>query len=84
MSRYSLSKRNGIPWATLSDICSVKTNLTWCNAQMLQKLATTFTMTIEEVLTLTAEAEQRQEDGKTQERSYRCYSTKESNIPITY
>jgi len=35
MSRYSLSKRSGIPWATLSDICSGKTSLTRCNAQTL-------------------------------------------------
>ena len=70
MSRYSLTKRSGIPWATLSDICSGKTSLTRCNAQTLQKLATAFTMTIEEALTLTAESEQHQEDGKPQDRSY--------------
>lgn len=70
MSRYSLSKRSGIPWATLSDICSGKTSLTRCNAQTLQKLATAFTMTIEEVLTLTEESKQHQEDGKPQDRSY--------------
>lgn len=35
-----------------------------------QKLATAFTMTIEEVLTLTEESKQHQEDGKSQDRSY--------------
>ncbi|MEG2783722.1 MAG: helix-turn-helix transcriptional regulator, partial [Lachnospiraceae bacterium] len=33
LSRYSLSKKSGVPWATLSDICSGKTSLSRCNAQ---------------------------------------------------
>ncbi len=70
MSRYSLSKTSGIPWATLSDICSGKTSLTRCNAQTLQKLATAFEMTIEEVLALTIETSKQQENGKPQDRSY--------------
>lgn len=32
LSRYQLSKRSGIPWATLADICSGKTALTRCSA----------------------------------------------------
>jgi len=39
MSRYSLSKANGIPWANLSDICSGKTTIARCSAQTLQKLS---------------------------------------------
>lgn len=70
MSRYSLSKTSGIPWATLSDICSGKTSLTRCNAQTIQKLAAAFEMTIEEVLTLTIEPSKQQENGKPQDRSY--------------
>ena len=70
MSRYSLSKTSGIPWATLSDICSGKTSLTRCNAQTLQKLAAAFEMTIEEVLALTIEPSKQQENGKPQDRSY--------------
>jgi len=70
MSRYSLSKASGIPWATLSDICSGKTSLARCNAQTIQKLSTSFEMTIEDVLTLTAEPSECQENGKPQDRSY--------------
>ncbi len=66
MSKYSLSKISGIPWATLSDICSGKTSLARCNAQTIQKLSCAFEMTIEEVLALTVEIQ----SGKPQERSY--------------
>lgn len=55
MSRYSLSKKGGIPWATLADICSGKTSLARCSTQTIQKLADALDMTIEEVLALTAE-----------------------------
>ena len=39
LSRYQLSKRSGIPWATLADICSGKTSLTRCSAGTLSKLS---------------------------------------------
>ena len=39
LSRYQLSKRSGIPWATLADICSGKTALTRCSAGTLGKLS---------------------------------------------
>lgn len=70
MSRYGLSKTSGIPWATLSDICSGKTSLSRCNAQTLQKLSNAFEMTIEEVLMLTAEPTENQKSGKPSDRSY--------------
>lgn len=70
MSRYSLSKASGIPWATLSDICSGKTSLARCNAQTIQKLSIAFGLTIEEVLKLTAEPSESQKNGKPQERLY--------------
>ena len=70
MSRYSLSKASGIPWATLSDICSGKTSLARCNAQTIQKLSTAFELTIEEVLTLTTEPSESHGNGKPQDRSY--------------
>lgn len=70
MSKYSLSKTRGIPWATLSDICSGKTSLARCNAQTIQKLSCAFEMTIEEVLALTVDNPENQKSGKPQERSY--------------
>lgn len=69
-SRYSLSKTSGIPWATLSDICCGKTSLSRCNAQTIQKLSNAFEMTIEEVLTLTAEPSENHNNGKPSDRSY--------------
>lgn len=70
MSRYSLSKTSGIPWATLSDICSGKTSLARCNAQTLQKLSAALEMTIEEVLALTTEPAQNPQNNKPCDRSY--------------
>ena len=70
MSRYSLSKASGIPWATLSDICSGKTNLTRCNAQTIQKLSGALGITIEDILALTAAPAERQKNGKPSDRSY--------------
>lgn len=70
MSKYSLSKASGIPWATLSDIFSGKTSLTRCNAQTLQKLSGALGMTIEDILALTVELSVSQKDGKPCDRSY--------------
>lgn len=70
ISKYSLSKTSGIPWATLSDICSGKTRLVRCSTQTIQKLSCAFEMTIEEVLALTQESLEEQKNGKPQDRFY--------------
>ena len=41
LSRYQLSKKSGVPWATLADICSGKTTLSRCSA------GTLITLTVE-------------------------------------
>lgn len=69
LSRYQLSKRSGVPWATLSDICSGKTSLTRCNAGTLSKLAATLDIPMEQLLTMTVEQRQAT-DGKPNDRSY--------------
>ena len=38
LSRYQLSKKSGVPWATLADICSGKTTLSRCSAGTLMNL----------------------------------------------
>ena len=55
LSRYQLSKRSGIPWATLADICSGKTALTRCSAGTLGKLSAALDIPMEELLTMTVE-----------------------------
>lgn len=55
MSRYRLSKISGIPWATLADIYSGKTNLNRCGAGTLSKLSKTLGLSIEELLALEIE-----------------------------
>lgn len=52
MTRYRLSKVSGIPWSTLSDICTGKTDLMKCTAETVVKLADALEMPIEEVLDL--------------------------------
>ena len=69
LSRYQLSKRSGVPWATLADICSGKTSLTRCNAGTLSKLAATLDIPMEQLLTMTVEQRQAT-DGKPNDRSY--------------
>ena len=55
LSKYQLSKRSGIPWATLSDICSGKAALSRCSARTLLKLSTALNISIEQLLNLTVE-----------------------------
>ena len=55
LSRYQLSKRSGVPWATLADICSGKTSLTRCTAGTLSKLSATLDIPMEQLLTMTVE-----------------------------
>lgn len=50
LSRYRLSKESGVPWATLSDICSGKTIFERCNAATLAKLSKVLEISIEELL----------------------------------
>lgn len=52
LSRYRLSKESGVPWATLSDICSGKTKFERCNAVTLSKLSKALGITMEELLLL--------------------------------
>ena len=50
MTIYKLSKESGIPYATLNDICSGKTNLKKCSAETLYRLAKTLNVSMEELI----------------------------------
>ena len=50
MSRYSLSKRSGVPYTTLNDICNNKTSLEKCSAETVFRLAKELHVTMEELL----------------------------------
>lgn len=39
MTRYRLSKESGVPYATLSDICSGKTKISQCSAETVYRIA---------------------------------------------
>jgi plasmid maintenance system antidote protein VapI len=70
MSRYRLSKTCGIPWATLADIYSGKTNLNRCGAGTLSKLSKVLGLSIEELLALEIEPEKTTATGKPNIRTY--------------
>ena len=55
MTRYQLSQRSGIPWATLSDIWTGKTRLERCSGGTLVKLSGTLGITVEELIALDVE-----------------------------
>lgn len=75
MTRYQLSKTGGIPWATLSDICTGKTSLARCSGATLRKLSSALSLPIESVLALTVETKTGS-DGKPTDQSYL-----EQNLP---
>ncbi|MCI8524818.1 MAG: helix-turn-helix transcriptional regulator [Oscillospiraceae bacterium] len=50
LTKYRLSKLSGVPYATVSDICSGKAQLEKCSAQTVYKLAKALGVTMEELL----------------------------------
>ena len=77
LSRYQLSKKSGVPWATLADICSGKTTLSRCSAGTLMKLSSTLGIPMEQLITLTVEKPQ-MHGGKLADRTYL-----EKNLPAS-
>ena len=68
MSRHQLSQMSGVPWATLSDLCSGKTKLERCGAVTLRKLSAALGLSMEETLAL--EVEPKATDGTPLDKSY--------------
>lgn len=62
ITKYSLSKKSGIDWETLSDICSGKIPIATCSVDILQKLALAVGISMDDILLL--------EDGKPEDSSY--------------
>ena len=50
ISKYRLSKNSGVPYMTINDICSGKTNLAECNAKTIYRIAKELHMSMEELL----------------------------------
>ena len=51
LSVYQCAKESHIPYTTLSDVLKGKTRIEKCTAETIYKLARTFHMTMEELLT---------------------------------
>lgn len=69
LSRYRLSKESGVPWATLSDICSGKTKFECCSASTLSKLSKVLGITMEELMLLETGSDV-DAKGKPKDKSY--------------
>ena len=52
LTRYQLAKISGIPWSTLSNICTGKTDFAQCTVGTVRKLANALDLTLEETLDL--------------------------------
>ena len=50
ISKYRLSKNSGVPYMTINDICSGKTNLAECNAKTIYRIAKELRVSMEELL----------------------------------
>lgn len=50
LSKYRVAKNSGIPYMTLNDICSGKTQLDKCSAETVYKLAKELNLSMEELL----------------------------------
>jgi len=50
MTKYRLSKESGVPFATISDICSGKASLRKCSGETLYRLSRTLGVTMEALL----------------------------------
>ena len=50
MTKYRLAKLSGIPHATLSELCSGKTNIEKCSAETLYKIAKVLNVSMESLL----------------------------------
>lgn len=50
ITKYRLSKMSGVPYSTVGDICSGKTELKKCSAETVYKLALALEVTMEELL----------------------------------
>ncbi len=50
MSKYRLAKNSKVPYTTLNDICNGKTNLKYCNADTVYRLALELGVTMEALL----------------------------------
>lgn len=50
MSKYRLSRNSNVPYTTLNDICSGKTNLAKCSAETVYRLAKTLNVSMESLL----------------------------------
>ena len=50
ISKYRLSKNSGVPYMTINDICSGKTNLAECSAKTIYRIAKELRISMEELL----------------------------------
>lgn len=50
ISEYALSKKSGVPYSTISDLCRGRTDIKKCNVETVYKLAKALNTTVEELV----------------------------------
>ncbi len=50
MTKYHLAKQSGVPHATLSELCSGKTNIKKCSAETLYKISKVLNVSMESII----------------------------------
>lgn len=66
MSQYTLSKKSGVPYSTISDLCSAKTNIKKCNVETAYKIAQALGCTIEDLFVYKEDPEDEAKFDETQ------------------
>lgn len=62
MSKYKLAKLSGVPYSTLSDICSKKSAIKKCSVETVMKISEVFGMTVEELVAVTDDSVKEEKD----------------------
>ena len=69
LSRYSLSKISGVPWDTLSEICSGEIRFEQCSTELLSRLSEALGTSVEELVLLETGSDMDQ-CGKPRDKKY--------------
>ena len=70
ISKYRLAKQSGVPYATLSGLCSGKTQIGKCSSETLYRLAKALDVPMEVMMEELGKEEKRQKAEEERERAY--------------
>ena len=80
ISEYALSKNSGVPYSTISDLCSGKTDIKQCNVETAYKIAKFFGCTVEDLLENSTEETEFTGESITIQEYYKRYLKNRKNV----